>query len=66
MWGECVDAVIFDAIVWPRAAAAAEQVRFVPPAQMFVASGWANIGDWCGEVTLRNRSGVILGEAGNW
>jgi len=39
MWGECVDAVIFDAIVWPRAAAAAEQVRFVPPAQMFVAVG---------------------------
>ena len=26
MWGECVDAVIFDAIVWPRAAAAAEQL----------------------------------------
>ena len=26
MQGECVDAVIFDAIVWPRAAAAAEQL----------------------------------------
>lgn len=26
MWSECVDSVIFDAIVWPRAAAAAEQL----------------------------------------
>eukprot|EP00051_Salpingoeca_urceolata_P026409 m.477188 g.477188 ORF g.477188 m.477188 type:complete len:553 (-) comp20774_c0_seq1:150-1808(-) len=26
MWGECVDSVIFDAVVWPRAAAAAEQL----------------------------------------
>ena len=26
MWAECVDAVSFDSIVWPRAAAAAEQL----------------------------------------
>jgi len=26
MWGECVDAVNFDGVVWPRAAAAAEQL----------------------------------------
>ena len=26
MWSECVDPAIFDAIVWPRAAAAAEQL----------------------------------------
>merc|ERR1712039_949420 len=26
MWGECVDSVIFDSIVWPRAAAAAEKL----------------------------------------
>ena len=26
MWAECVDSVIFDSIVWPRAAAAAEQL----------------------------------------
>ena len=26
MWAECVDAAIFDSIVWPRAAAAAEQL----------------------------------------
>lgn len=26
MWAECVDAVIFDSIVWPRAAAAAEKL----------------------------------------
>jgi len=26
MWAECVDSIIFDAIVWPRAAAAAEKL----------------------------------------
>jgi hexosaminidase len=26
MWGECVDAINFDGVVWPRAAAAAEQL----------------------------------------
>ena len=26
MWAECVDTVIFDSIVWPRAAAAAEKL----------------------------------------
>jgi hexosaminidase len=26
MWAECVDPVNFDSIVWPRAAAAAEQL----------------------------------------
>ena len=26
MWGECVDAVNFDGVVWPRAAGAAEQL----------------------------------------
>ena len=26
MWAECVDSVIFDSIVWPRAAAAAEKL----------------------------------------
>ena len=26
MWAECVDHIIFDSIVWPRAAAAAEKL----------------------------------------
>ena len=30
MWAECVDSIIFDSIVWPRAAAAAEKVRIHP------------------------------------
>lgn len=37
MWGECVDAVNFDGVVWPRAAAAAEQL-WTPQVQTKVSS----------------------------